>query len=89
MFKMARYATMSKTSRPVMKIQMWPSHMGGVAPILEVTGFVEDFIRLWRKYIGKSKGKQLEVEAIQNNLMAMIHEKLNRGKTLNTVRDVI
>lgn len=89
MFRMARDATMSKTSRPVMKIHMWQSYMGGVAPILEVTGFVEDFIRLWRKYIGKSKGKQLEVEAIQNNLMAMFHVELNRGKTLNTVRDDI
>lgn len=89
MFKMARDATMLKTSRPVMKIQVWQSYIGGVAPILEVTGFVEDFTCLWRKYIGKSKRKQLEVEAIQNNLTAMFHVELNRGKTLNTVRDVI
>ena len=89
MFKLARDATMLKTSRPVMKIQMWQSYIGGVAPILEVSGFVENFTCLWRKYIGKSKRKQLEVEAIQNNLTAMFHVELNRGKTLNTVRDVI
>lgn len=80
MFKMARDAAMLKTSRPVMKIQQWRSYIGGVAPILEVTGFVEDFICLWRKYIGKSKGKQLEVEAIQNNLTVMFHVELSRGK---------
>lgn len=77
---MARDAAMLKTSRPVMKIQQWRSYIGGVAPILEVTGFVEDFTCLWRKYIGKSKGKQLEVEAIQNNLTVMFHVELSRDK---------
>lgn len=77
---MARDAAMLKTSRPVMKIQQWQSYIGGVAPILEVTGFVEDFTCLWRKYIGKSKGKQLEVEAIQNNLTVMFHVELSRDK---------